>query len=531
MSNSSLRNTQLTFSSETATTTATTTTSSTKPAEINLLHSSISVPPEVEKETDMKDKESENRLPNEDDKENKGEQNLKETRQKHQPSSSSLKQIFNLENVFFNKKPSSRENKVISSSSNSDVDSTGHREIRRILWFSETGKAEYKLVGGKNANLAEMIHKLSSGTNGIQIPNGFCVTSDAYFEFIESTRLKETIEEVLKDIHVSNFRELDRKSRQIREEFARCEFPLFLKAQICEAYSQLEKEYQLKHVEVAVRSSATAEDLPEASFAGQLESFLNVSGREQLLISVKKCMASLFTVRAISYRLSKGFPHFEIGISVGVQKMVHSDSACSGVAFSLDTESGFRNVAIISASYGLGENVVKGQVNPDEFVVFKPTLKQGFRPIIRKTLGEKEMKMVYHDKKIKNIPTTADEKGKFCLMEDEILQLARWITIIEDYYSERNGRQSPMDIEWAKDGIMNQFYIVQARPETVHSRKDPTKIKKFHLKETNPRILAVGNAIGSGIGTGRSHTIKSIQQIQEFKKGEILVTTMTDPGK
>jgi len=209
--------------------------------------------------------------------------------------------------------------------------------------------------------------------------------------------------------------------------------------------------------------------------------------------------------------------------------MVHSDSACSGVAFSLDTESGFRNVAIISASYGLGENVVKGQVNPDEFVVFKPTLKQGFRPIIRKTLGEKEMKMVYHDKKIKNIPTTADEKGKFCLTEDEILQLARWIAIIEDYYSERNRRQSPMDIEWAKDGITNQLYIVQARPETVHSRKDPTKIKKFHLKETNPRILAVGNAIGSGIGTGRSHTIKSIQQIQEFKKGEILVTTMTDP--
>jgi pyruvate,water dikinase len=302
-----------------------------------------------------------------------------------------------------------------------------------------------------------------------------------------------------------------------------------LKKVILESYHHLEIQYG-EQVDVAVRSSATAEDLPDASFAGQQETYLNVR-EAQLIESCKKCFASLFTNRAISYREDKNFDHFSIGLSIGVQKMVRSDKACSGVMFSIDTESGFKEVAFITGSYGLGENIVQGSVNPDEYYVFKPTLKLGFKPIISKKVGEKSKKMVYDSqgsKLIKNIPVDIEDRKKYVLSEDEVLQLAKWACIIENHYSEKAGHFKPMDMEWAKDGLTGELFIVQARPETVHSQKDMTKIIKYVLKEKGT-VIVEGSSVGEKIGFGKARVIKDPKKIHEFKKGEVLVTEMTDP--
>jgi len=299
-----------------------------------------------------------------------------------------------------------------------------------------------------------------------------------------------------------------------------------------EAYNNLCEQYNSGGaVDVAVRSSATAEDLPDASFAGQQETYLNITGPNALIDACKKCFASLFTNRAISYRADKGFDHFSIGLSIGVQKMVRSDLACSGVMFSIDTESGFKDAAFITASYGLGENIVQGAVNPDEFYVFKPTLKDGFKPLISKTLGSKRKKMIYAlggTVPTKNVDVPPEDRKKFCVSDEDVLTLAKWACIIEDHYSEKAGKFKPMDMEWAKDGKTGEMFIVQARPETVHSQKDMSKLRKYVLKGKGKSIV-VGKSVGERIGQGGANVIRDVHGIHGFKEGEVLVTEMTDP--
>jgi len=286
-----------------------------------------------------------------------------------------------------------------------------------------------------------------------------------------------------------------------------------------------------ENTDVAVRSSATAEDLPEASFAGQQETYLNVHGLKGVLESCHKCFASLFTDRAISYRQEKGFEHFAVALSVGVQKMVRSDLATSGVMFSIDTETGFKNAALITAAYGLGENVVQGAVNPDEYFVFKPTLKEGFKPILEKRLGSKSIKMIYDvggNKLTKNVEVAQGDRDRYCINDEEILQLARWACIIEDHYSRVRGMDTPMDIEWAKDGLTGELFIVQARPETVQSQKSANIIKTYELKE-HSAVLATGRSVGAAIGQGKAQVIRNVSQINQFRPGEVLITNRTDP--
>jgi pyruvate,water dikinase len=397
-----------------------------------------------------------------------------------------------------------------------------------ILWFKEVNNDDVGTVGGKNASLGEMYQQLTK--KGVNIPNGFAITSFAYFAFLDQTHIRDAIKVQLTNLDKDKNSELEERGSKIRNIIMAAQFPPDLIKAVETAYHQLEKEYY-PGVDVAVRSSATAEDLPDASFAGQQESFLNISGVQELLYACKRCMASLFTNRAISYRVDKGFSHFDVGISIGVQKMVRSDLASSGVMFSIDTETGFKDVALVTSSYGLGENVVQGNVNPDEFLVFKPTLNQGFKPILQKKLGSKEYRMIYNVKgtaPTKNIPTPPSERTKFSITEDEVLQLAKWACVIEDHYSQRNNRYSPMDMEWAKDGLTNKLFIVQARPETVHSRKDLSKIRKFSLKGKG-KVLCTGSSVGSSIGTGTAHVLEDIRNIHTFKKGDVIITSMTDP--
>ncbi|MAE13085.1 phosphoenolpyruvate synthase [Candidatus Woesearchaeota archaeon] len=397
-----------------------------------------------------------------------------------------------------------------------------------ILWFDQLGIEDVKYTGGKNASLGEMYRILTP--KGVAVPNGFAVTAHAYFYLLEKAGIKDQIKEILKDLDTGNMANLQERGQKVRHLIRSAEFPEDLKNAIFEAYHHLSKQYG-ENTDVAVRSSATAEDLPDASFAGQQETYLNVRGNDQLLDACKKCFASLFTNRAISYRQDKGFDHFSIGLSIGVQKMVRSDLACSGVMFSIDTESGFKNAVLLTGAYGLGENVVQGAVNPDEFYIFKPTLRTGFKPIIHKAVGEKHMKMIYDmqgSKNTKNIPVDPTERKKFVLNEDEILQLAKWAIIIEDHYSEKAGHFKPMDMEWAKDGKTGELFIVQARPETVHSQKDSSKLITYELKEKG-KLLTQGKSVGARIGQGPANVIKDVHQIHEFKKGEVLVTEMTDP--
>ncbi len=403
------------------------------------------------------------------------------------------------------------------------------KDSKLILWFEEVGVSDVKLVGGKNASLGEMYQNLVP--KGINVPNGFAITATAYRYFMKENRLIEKIRDILKDLNTRDVNNLRERGAKVRDMILHAEFPERLKNEIFEAYDRLSAEYNIEAVDVAVRSSATAEDLPDASFAGQQETYLNIKGKHALLDAVKKCFASLFTDRAISYREDKGFDHFSIALSVGVQKMVRSDKGASGVMFTLDTETGFRDVVLINAAYGLGENVVQGAVNPDQYYVFKPTLKKGFKPIISKQLGTKEIKMIYTEdslKPTKNVETTEKERNSFALNDDEILTLAKWGMLIEEHYSQKYGRDMPMDIEWAKDGIENKLYVVQARPETVQSQKNRNVIKQYELKE-HSKILVKGLSVGDKIAIGKVRVIEDVSRINEFQPGEVLVTDKTDP--
>lgn len=409
-----------------------------------------------------------------------------------------------------------------------------------ILWFDEIELKDIALVGGKNASLGEMRRELSKF--GVNIPNGFAVNIHAYNDFIEKgifqewhdqrtkPDIREEIRKILCDLDVENMEELSEKGSRVRRLIYSLEFPKEIVDEIVKAYRKLCNEYG-EDTDVAVRSSATAEDLPDASFAGQQETFLNIRGEYALIQACKRCFASLFTNRAISYRVHKGFDHFKIALSIGIQKMVRSDKACSGVMFTIDTESGFQNVIYITGSYGLGENIVQGVINPDEFYVFKPCLKGSYKPIIQKTLGSKEIKMVYTiegEGSTKNIPVSAHDRANFILSDEEIIQLAQWGMKIEEHYSKKAGRYTPMDIEWAKDGISQKLYILQARPETVKSRHDKQILETYVLKGRS-KILIQGKSVGEKIGAGPINVITSVKEIDRFKKGEILVTQMTDP--
>jgi pyruvate, water dikinase len=397
-----------------------------------------------------------------------------------------------------------------------------------ILWFDEIKVEDVPVVGGKNASLGEMYRELAS--KGVKVPNGFALTAQAYRDFLRETNLDNQIADILKDLDTQDLTNLRKRGGQVRRSILSAKLPDDLEQVIVDAYDRLSGEGE-ESLDVAVRSSATAEDLPDASFAGQQETYLNVQGHQALLETCKRCFASLFTDRAISYRVDKGFDHTKVALSIGVQRMVRSDLAASGVLFTIDTETGFKDAVLINASYGLGENVVQGSVNPDEYYVFKPTLKQGFRPIIHKMCGSKEFKLIYDvggSKMVKNVPVSSDDRTRFAITDEEILTLARWGCIIEEHYTVKRGRPSPMDIEWAKDGHTGELFIVQARPETVQSRKSRDTMESYHLKKQGP-ILVQGRSVGEKIGQGPVRVIRNVHNIQQFQKGEVLVTDKTDP--
>ena len=406
-----------------------------------------------------------------------------------------------------------------------------------ILWFNEIGLEDIPHVGGKNASLGEMYQKLRG--KGIRVPNGFAITAYAYRYFLKYAGIEGEIKEVLKDLDTSDLENLMRKGREIRNIIRLAEFPPDLKQAIFVAYDKLSEEFGQKGLEdldVAIRSSATAEDLPDASFAGQQDTFLNIRGKRSVLNACSKCFASLFTNRAISYRKDKGFGQFDVSLSIAVQKMVRSDSAYSGVIFSIDTETGFKDIVFITAAYGLGENVVQGVVNPDEYYVFKPTLKMDKRAIISRKVGDRDIKMVYSledDATVRNVATTLAERHRYVLDDDEVLKLAQWACIIEEHYSEEAGYFKPMDIEWAKDGDgvnvgTGELFIVQARPETIHSQKDTNSYEIYQLSEKGD-IITSGTAVGAKVGQGATNVIQSTRQMHKFEAGQVLVTSMTDP--
>lgn len=397
-----------------------------------------------------------------------------------------------------------------------------------IRWFEDIGIDDIPLVGGKNASLGEMYRELAS--QGVKVPNGFAITAEAYRSFLRTTGLDQRITQIIRGLDTRDLDNLRQRGRQIRQAMLAASLQQDLEQAIVEAYDRL-SDGHVDLVDVAVRSSATAEDLPDASFAGQQETYLNVQGHQALLDACKRCFASLFTDRAISYRVDKGFDHFKIALSIGVQRMVRSDLSASGIMFSIDTETGFRDAVLINASYGLGENVVQGAVNPDEYYVFKPTLRQGFRPILQKMLGSKEFKLVYDvggSKLVKNVPVPPDDRARFAITDDEILTLARWACVIEDHYSAKKGRTSPMDMEWAKDGHTGELFIVQARPETVQSQKRQDSLELYRLGRKG-KVLLTGRSVGSKISLGPVRVVKHIQQLRDFTSGDILVTDKTDP--
>ncbi|MGB6299032.1 MAG: phosphoenolpyruvate synthase [Rivularia sp. (in: cyanobacteria)] len=416
------------------------------------------------------------------------------------------------------------------------------REQAFVLWFDEIGINDVAIVGGKSASLGEMIGQLTS--KGVNVPTGFATTAYAYRHFIKSAGLEEKLRNLFADLDVSDLQNLRIRAKKARKLLLHTPFPKDFRSAIATSYKRLCERYNAD-TDVAVRSSATAEDLPDASFAGQQETYLNITTVEEVLAATHRCFASLFTDRAISYRQTKGFDHFDVALAVGVQKMVRSDLATSGVMFSIETESGFKDAALITAAYGLGENVVQGSVNPDEYHVFKPTLISGYRPIIDKRLGSKEIKMIYDDgsKNIRNVPVSSAEREKFALNDEDILQLARWACLIEDHYSNVHGKYTPMDMEWAKDGITNELFIVQARPETVQSQKMGNVLRSYKFVETrgqgdketrkqnsnSPHLLTTGRAVGEAISNGKARVIVDISKIEQFQAGEILVTDRTDP--
>lgn len=397
-----------------------------------------------------------------------------------------------------------------------------------IRWFKDISLDDLPLVGGKNASLGEMYRQLAG--QGVRIPNGFAITAEAYRYFLTASGADRRVRALLAELRPDDVRSLQQCGQAIRQAIRSADLPTDLAEAIADAYDALVAEAG-GLFDVAVRSSATAEDLPDASFAGQQETYLNVQGRQPLLETCKRCFASLFTDRAISYRHHHGFDHTQVALSIAVQRMVRADLACSGVMFSLDTETGFREAVLINAAFGLGENVVQGAVNPDEYVVFKPTLRQGYRPILQKRLGSKELKMVYDvggERMIRNLPTSPEERARYCLTDDEILELARWACVIEDHYSTRLGQPCPMDMEWAKDGRSGDLWIVQARPETVQARRTSTVQDVYELHKKG-RILVRGRSVGQKIGQGPVRVITNVHQLADFRPGEVLVADKTDP--
>ena len=407
---------------------------------------------------------------------------------------------------------------------------------KTIVDINAVNITDIDLVGGKNASLGEMSQALEA--LGVRIPKGFIVTVEAYRLFLKYNDLEEKIQLTLQETAWNDFPSLSAAGDKIRRYISEGAFPDELLLEITEAYKQMSSYYNVDNVDVAVRSSATAEDLPDASFAGQQETFLAVSGTEQLLHCIKECFASLFTARAISYRESVNYDQFTIGISVCIQKMVRSDKASSGVAFSIDPESGFRDCVVINGAFGLGEMVVQGAVCPDEFIVFKPTLLQGFPSIIEKKLGRKDLKMVYSTnpgERVEIMNTVSQEFDSFCLNDEQILQLARWVVLIEEHYSNIHHRWCPMDTEWAVDGLSGELFIVQARPETIHSQKSSNKIVSYTIeKSADPAdVLLTGVAVGDKIASGKVKIVHSYDKLQpqliDFEAGDVLVTDMTDP--
>ena len=400
------------------------------------------------------------------------------------------------------------------------------KEQALILWFDQVGIKDIGLVGGKNASLGEMIQQLQP--KGINVPQGFAITAYAYWYFITYANLEQQLRQLFAKLDVEDLKNLRDCGQRARSLILNTLFPPKLETEILSAYQKLSDRYG-QNTDVAVRSSATAEDLPDASFAGQQETYLNIKGGKAVLDATRQCFASIFTDRAISYRALKGFDHLNIALSVGIQKMVRSDLATSGVMFSIDTETGFKNAALITAAYGLGETVVQGAVNPDEYLVFKPTLREGFKPILEKRLGTKAIKMVYEmGQTTKNINVPISEQKKYALSEDEILKLAQWTVMIEDHYSQVRQCYSPMDIEWAKDGLTGELFIVQARPETVQSQKIGRVLENYKLQGQG-RILVTGRAVGDKIGQGKARIMTNIKNMDQFQSGDVLVTHRTDP--
>jgi len=396
--------------------------------------------------------------------------------------------------------------------------------MKFIKQLKNIGIKDVPEVGGKNASLGEMIKYLSP--KGVKIPGGFVVTATAYRYFLKQTGLDKFIKKTLQGLNTENLADLARRGKSIRDAVKSAELPDKLKKEIIKNYRLMEKKYGA-NIDVAVRSSATAEDVPEASFAGQHETFLNIQSSENLLKAVRACFASLFKDRAISYRVDKGFSHFQVALSVGVEKMVRSDLDSSGVIFTLDTESGFPNIVLINGSWGLGEMIVQGEVIPDEFLVFKKT-----KAVIDKRLGVKSQKMIYSAgrgiKKTRIVSTSQKEKESFVLNDQEILKLAEWSVLVEEHYSQKYKKWTPMDLEWAKDGETGELFIIQARPETVHSLRDFSKIKEYALQQKGKAIVK-GTSVGSKIAVGKARVILDAKNLGQFKAGEILVTDMTDP--
>lgn len=397
-----------------------------------------------------------------------------------------------------------------------------------IKWFDEISLSDLHLVGGKNASLGEMYREL--GQYGIKVPYGFAITVQAYNEFLQANSLEKKIDGILHGIDPHQLKTLGEIGKKIRELIMSSTLPKNIEEAILWAYQwMIEKDPA--NADVAVRSSATAEDLPEASFAGQFESFLHIQGAQILLNTCKKCFASLYTDRAISYRFEKNYLQMKVGLSIVVQRMVRSDKGVAGTLFTLDTESGHPNIILINASYGLGENIVQGLVEPDEYLIFKETLKKGYRPILKKRIGSKELKLIYATggtKKVVNIPVPPLQRERLSLSDDEVLQLAQWSCSIEDHYSNKAGHKRPMDIEWAKDGLTGEIFIVQARPETVHSQRRSVAIEQYHLKGQGPLLIS-GVSVGTKIGQGKTHVISDVKELANFRTGDVLVAENTDP--
>jgi len=399
-----------------------------------------------------------------------------------------------------------------------------------IRFFSEINIDHVAEVGGKNASLGEMYQSLAS--SNVKVPNGFATTSSAYWHFIENNQLSDPIYNALDKLDITDINALTQTGAHIRNLIMHGTVPEKLKDQISQAYKILEEEYG-PDVDVAVRSSATAEDLPNASFAGQQETYLNISGIDSIILTCKRVLASLFTDRAIAYREHQGFSHRDVALSIGIQKMIRADLGSSGVMFTIDTESGFRDVIFITSAYGLGENIVQGKVNPDEFYVHKPTLEQDFRPIIKRQIGDKAIKMIYTGDShagisTKNVRVKREQREQFSISDDDVLELARYANTIEKHYTKRAGHFQAMDIEWAKDGITQEIFILQARPETVHAGKDPTLQETYSLQSKGDAILK-GKSIGNKIAVGKTRVILEAAQMDDLEDGEVLVTDITDP--